>query len=93
MTIDTSKDQLELRCPRLGGQVTFQYCRTGSDDDSACWKIFDCWWEYFDVVSYLQKSLPDDKFQALVDKKPQAKLVSLVELIEQAQQRTFTDDV
>ncbi len=87
MGIDTNKDQMERRCPRLGGQIPFRYCRTGGDDDSACWKIFDCWWEYFDVVGYLQECLSDAKFQALVDKKPQAKIVSLVELIEQAKQR------
>jgi hypothetical protein len=88
MGIDTSKDRMERRCPRLGGQVTFHYCRTGGDNDSACWKIFDCWWEHFDVVSYLQACLSETEFQALVAKKPQAKIVSLVALIEQARQRS-----
>jgi len=88
MAIDKSKDQLGLRCPRLGGQVTFHYCRTSSDDHSVCWKIFDCWWEIFDVVKYLQKCLPEDKFQALADTRPRPKIASLVELIEQAKQRT-----
>lgn len=92
MSIDKSKDQLELRCPRLGGQITFQYCRTSGDDHSACWKIFDCWWEVFDVVEHLQKCLPEDKFRALVETRPQLKIASLVELIEQAKQRTDTGD-
>ena len=53
--MDENKEYLEQRCPRLGGQVSFGYCRMGTDDGSACWKIFDCWWEYFDVVEYLKK--------------------------------------
>jgi hypothetical protein len=82
--MDKSKDRLERRCPRLGGDVSFYYCRTSSDDSSACWKIFDCWWECFDVVDYLNKYLPEDKFNKLVNTKPKPKMVSLVELIEQA---------
>lgn len=85
--MDTSKDQLERRCPRLGGPVTFYYCRTGGDEHATCWKIFDCWWEHFDVVDFLKTNLPNDKFQTLLDNRPQAKIVSLVELIEQAKRR------
>ncbi|OEU66313.1 MAG: hypothetical protein BBJ57_11435 [Desulfobacterales bacterium PC51MH44] len=83
----TSKDHLEQRCPRLGGPVSFHYCRTCGDDSSACWKIFDCWWECFDVVGYLQKYLPEDKFNILVNAKPKPKMLSLMELIEQAKKR------
>ena len=82
-----SKDSLERRCPRLGGPVSFGYCRTSSDNDTACWKILDCWWEHFDVVSHLKTCMAEDKFSMLVNAKPKPKLVSLVELIEQAQKR------
>jgi hypothetical protein len=85
-------DHLERRCPRLGGPVSFGYCRKSSDDRSACWKIFDCWWEYFDVVDYLQKHLPAEAFKALENARPPPKIVSLVDLIEQARQRTEASD-
>ena len=75
-------DQLERRCPRLGGPVSFFYCKTGSDDRSVCWKIFDCWWECFDVVGYLKKTLSEDTFKKLANSKPKQKIVSLVELVE-----------
>jgi len=78
---------LERRCPRLGGPVSFRYCRTNGEDGLPCWKIFDCWWESFDVVAYLKKSLPKDTFKRLVNAKPKPKIVSLVELIEQAKNR------
>lgn len=83
-------DQLERRCPRLGGPVFFSYCKTGADDHSVCWKIFDCWWEYFDVVGYLKKSLTEDNFknlEKLANSRPKQKIVSLVEIIEQAKKR------
>lgn len=83
-----NKDQIERRCPRLGGPVPFGYCRMNGDDHSVCWKILDCWWEYFDVVAYLQQSLPEEKFNQLVHAKPKPKIVSLVELMEQAKDRT-----
>ncbi|MBW2571306.1 MAG: hypothetical protein JRE61_02780 [Deltaproteobacteria bacterium] len=70
-------DGLERRCPS----------RTNGEDGLPCWKIFDCWWESFDVVEYLKKSLPEDTFKRLVNVKPKPKMVSLVELIEQAKNR------
>jgi hypothetical protein len=80
-------DQLERRCPRLGGPVLFVYCKTSGDNHSVCWKIFDCWWECFDVVEHLKKTLREDEFKKLANKKPKPKIVSLVELIEQARKR------
>ena len=85
--MEKSVDQLERRCPRLGGPISFHYCRTCSDQGSVCWKILDCWWEYFDVVGYLQECLSPEAFKALATAKPKPKVLSLLELIEQAQKR------
>ena len=79
-----SKDTLVCRCPRLGGSVPFRYCRSSGDGDLPCWKICDCWWEYFDVVTYLEKTLAADAFNTLINTKPKPKVASLVDLIEQA---------
>ena len=81
--IDASKDYLERRCPRLGGPVTFKYCREHAGADLPCWKVFDCWWETFDVNTYFKQQLSEADFQTLVNMKPKPKVVSLVELIEQ----------
>jgi hypothetical protein len=85
--MNESIDQLERRCPRLGGPVLFAYCKTSGDNHSVCWKILDCWWECFDVVGYLKKFLSEDEFKELANKKPKPKIISLVELIEQARKR------
>jgi hypothetical protein len=85
--MNEDKDQIERRCPRLGGPVSFGYCRTSGEDHCVCWKILDCWWESFDVVTYLQNALSEERFNQLVHAKPKPKVVSLVELIEQAKKR------
>lgn len=82
--MDKNRDTLEQRCPRLGGVVSFQYCKTCGDDRLPCFKVFDCWWEYFDVVAYMKEHLTDAQFEALTNAKPKPKILSLVELIEQA---------
>ncbi|MBW1840706.1 MAG: hypothetical protein JRF27_04315 [Deltaproteobacteria bacterium] len=90
--MDKGKDHLVRRCPRLGGPVSFQYCRTCGDNDLPCWKTFDCWWEYFDVVAYLKKNLDEDTFNRLAATKAKPKVTSLVELIEQAKKRAASGD-
>ncbi len=85
--MDTSNDHRERRCPRLGGDVPFHYCRQVGEDDLPCWKVIDCWWEYFEIVAFLKANLSEDQFKRLVTFKPQAKVSSLIEMIEQAKKR------
>lgn len=79
--------KLERRCPRLGGPVSFGYCRIAAINRQACHKIFDCWWERFDVVGYLRQNLSREDFDRLKNTRPQNKTTTLVDLIRQAQQR------
>ena len=77
-------DHFERRCPRLGGPVKFAYCRTCGDQDNFCQKVTDCWWEYFDIISYLKNTLPENEFAALTQAKSKPKITSLMEIIAQA---------
>jgi hypothetical protein len=76
-----ANDHRETRCPRLGGPVNFQYCRQFAGEDLPCWKVFDCWWEIFDVAGFMKEILPGPDFEKLVESKPRPKILSLVELI------------
>lgn len=78
-------DQLQRRCPRLGSPVEFSYCMT-CDPDFPCFKIFDCWWEYFDVVSYMRQKLSDEQFEKLTQRKTKPKVASILEIIHEIQQ-------
>jgi hypothetical protein len=81
-------EDLEMRCPRLGGPVNFGYCRREGPDAQPCFKILDCWWQHFDVAAYLESRLPRDVFAALGRRQTPAKMTSLIALIEQAQKNT-----
>lgn len=84
--------RLERRCPRLGGDVSFGYCKACGEDKTPCFKVLDCWWERFDVVAYLQACLSTDAFSALcAQRTPPDKVTSLVDLIRQAQARASQD--
>lgn len=82
------RDHIERRCPRLGGPVSFGYCRTCGEDKGPCFKVLDCWWERFDVVGYFKHRLPEEKLAQLQCAPPPNKVTSLVELIRQAKERT-----
>jgi transcription antitermination protein NusB len=81
------KDGLEMRCPRLGGPVPFKYCRTTGEEGMPCFKVMDCWWETFDIRTYLQNSLSEEAFKRISEAKPPEKIASILDLIEQAKQR------
>ena len=85
-------DDYVMRCPRLGGNVSFDYCRNCGDGQSPCFKVFDCWWETFDVVVYFKERLSDEEFARLSNSRPKPKVSSLLELIEQARRNAAVND-
>jgi len=79
-----------MRCPRLGGAVSFFYCRTCGDDRLPCRLIADCWWERFPIVEFLEAHLTADQLARFQQRytQPPPKIVSLVDLIAQTRQRS-----
>ena len=86
MSID-QHDKRTIRCRRLGHEVTFHYCRT-QEGCTPCAGILDCWWEAFDVRAFLEEAIPAKDLDALVGRRPRAKVVTLLDLIDQARLRT-----
>ena len=84
-------DDLERRCPRLGGQIRFNYCRGRDGGTDPCFKVLDCWWERFDVVTYFRRQLSEQAFARLTQARPPDKVASLVDIIRQAQIRVQED--
>ncbi|MGD8251254.1 MAG: hypothetical protein PVH30_01620 [Desulfobacterales bacterium] len=82
--VNETPDLLERRCPRLGGPVSFGYCRSLSDSSHPCRQIFDCWWERFDVVGHLRAILPETVFTALGARETLPRVNRIIELIEEA---------
>lgn len=84
---DTPPDRsVQIRCPRLGHQIYFSYCRT-ENNGLPCFKVVDCWSRQFKVEEYLRGELTREEWDTVFEKKPKPKMLSLVELIEQAKKR------
>ncbi|WP_299980082.1 hypothetical protein [Desulfobacula sp.] len=80
------KESFNIRCPRLGHQINFPYCRS-ENSGLPCFKTLDCWHSYFDVHSYLTGKLREEDFQKAFLNKGKPKITSLFDLIEQAKIR------
>ena len=68
----------------LGHPVKFEYCRAPGRE-LPCGRVFACWWEAFDVEHFVREHFSDQTIQTILAPR-KAKMSSLVELIQQAQQ-------
>ena len=77
---------LEIRCPKLGGEVTFSYCRE-EGGSLPCTRIITCWYPYFPVDRYLRDTMSEEAWDRFLSHTPKDKIITLVELIEEAKKR------
>ena len=80
-------DDFEIRCRKLGHQICFSYCR-GENSGLPCLKTLDCWYPFFPVEEFLRRQLSPEEFAEAFGKPQKPKVISLVELIEQARKKT-----
>jgi hypothetical protein len=73
----------QLRCPRLGDEMTLSYCLKESGN-LPCARIVPCWSPCFDIVFFLEKFMTPDDLNKFINYKPKDKVISLIELIETA---------
>lgn len=76
-------DDKPIRCPRLGHQIAFSYCRK-ENEGLPCPKILDCWFSYFAVEEFLRQELKPDEWEKVFGKPSKSKIQSLMDLIDQA---------
>jgi hypothetical protein len=75
-----------VRCPRLGHHINFSYCRV-ENRGLPCFRIIDCWYEHFMVEDFLRSELKPEEWQKVFNRPMKPKILSLVELIEEAKRR------
>ncbi|NNG01325.1 MAG: hypothetical protein HKM93_18180 [Desulfobacteraceae bacterium] len=75
-----------IRCPRLGHMIDFLYCQT-EKGRLPCFKILDCWHEHFPVEQYLKQTLTSEQWDAVISRPQEPKMLSLLQLIEDAKKR------
>ncbi|MBN1766628.1 MAG: hypothetical protein JW860_15340 [Sedimentisphaerales bacterium] len=81
MTIEENDKRL-IRCRMLGHEVDFSYCRQVGKD-IPCRKILDCWFEYFDVETFIRRHYTEEQIQKILEP-PRPKITSIIDLIQQA---------
>jgi hypothetical protein len=76
-------DEQTIRCPRLGHQISFSFCRI-ENKGLPCFKTLDCWYVHFPVEAHLRAQLtPNNGRKHLIGPR-NPRWLSLLELIEQA---------
>ena len=78
--------KLSIRCPRLGHQVDFAYCRQ-ENKGLPCFKALDCWHVHFPVAEFLRQELSPGEWDAAFVQPKTPKLSSLLGLIQTARDR------
>ena len=76
-------DPLEIRCRKLGHQVTFAYCRKESID-KPCARIIECWMSRINVLEYLNNEFGTAFLHEFVAQGKKDKMSSIIELVEKS---------
>ncbi|MBW2557740.1 MAG: hypothetical protein JRD69_02695 [Deltaproteobacteria bacterium] len=79
-------EDLEIRCPRLGGEVTFAYCLQ-ERDNLPCQRVITCWQGYFPVETYLKEKLTPEEWGRCFNQLPKDKISTIFEIVEAAKKR------
>ncbi len=91
LTADPPKDDVTIRCPRLGHQIHFTYC-SAENSGLPCFKALDCWFHLFDVHTYLKSKMSETDFARVFVQTGKPKILSLFDLIQQAKERKGAAD-
>jgi hypothetical protein len=83
----SSYEEKQIRCPKLGGPVTFSYCRV-EDVGRPCLRAISCWETVFDAEGFFRESMSDQDFNECFSKRPHSKVATLIELIDRARKLT-----
>jgi hypothetical protein len=76
-------DALIIRCPMLGGEVPFHYCRT-VNEDLPCRKIIICWEFRIEIGNFLNEHYSLGQMQRALAPPAKTRLDTILELIEEA---------
>ena len=90
-TSDPPKDDVLIRCPRLGHEIYFTYCRY-ENNGLPCFKTLDCWYNYFDVHTHLKEKMSEEDFEKVFLNITRPKIHALFDLIQKFRDQKGTKD-
>jgi hypothetical protein len=76
-------DALILRCPQLGGEVPFKYCRT-LNEDLPCRRIVVCWEFRLEIAKFLSEHYSIDQIEHALAPPIKSRVETILELVEKA---------
>lgn len=76
-------DHLIIRCPQLGGEVPFKYCRL-LNENLPCRKIIICWEFRMEIGKFLNDHYTIDQLQIALKPPTKTRYETILELIEKA---------
>lgn len=86
LDVATVFDQLDMRCPRLGGTITFDYCRK-VNKGLPCNRSLICWEAAFPVHEYMIRILDEDEWRKVFETPPTPRLDALLNAASEASSR------
>ena len=79
-------DKIETRCPQLGGEVEFGYCRS-MNSGLPCSRALVCFQLLFPVELFFRKALREETFAKLFEKPGEGRLERFLRTVSEAQER------
>ncbi len=83
-------DDKTIRCPRVGGEVNFRFCRF-ENNMLPCRFIAGCWQGQMDIEALLQEHYSEEELDRIFAP-PKPKIESLVGLIEKVRKEQREDN-
>ena len=83
-------DDKTIRCPRVGGEVTFRFCRF-ENNMLPCRFIAGCWQGQMDIEALLREHYSEEELDRIFAP-PQPKMERLVGLMEKVQKEKQETD-
>lgn len=82
-------DKLEIRCPKLGHEIRFSYCRN-EGGNMPCSRTLSCWHSRIPVEEELQAIMDAEQWDKFLAQKSPDKLSAILDLTELAIRRKKT---
>ncbi len=76
-------DKLTIRCPQLGGEVPFHYCRT-VNEGLPCRRIIVCWEFRLEIGKFLGENYSLDELQRALASPTKTRIETIIDLVEKA---------
>lgn len=79
-------DKVEIRCPKLGCEITFAYCRQ-EQGDLPCARTVKCWQPYISVEGYLNETLSREDRERFYNTPPKGKIATIFDTVAEIEGR------